>query len=50
MVHVGRYAVGPAAVLKQKIVQWSDRQIPLNVVQRIPLLGYLDIIEGHLQM
>jgi hypothetical protein len=32
----------------KNIVQWSDRQIPLNVVPRIPLLGYLDIDRGHI--
>src|SRR5580693_3335143 len=28
---------------RQNIVQWSYRRVPLNVVPRIPLLGYSDI-------
>jgi hypothetical protein len=28
---------------RQNIVQWSYRRVPLNVVPRIPLLGYPDI-------
>jgi hypothetical protein len=31
----------------QNIVQWSYPQLPLNVVPRIPLLGYLDLDQGH---
>jgi len=31
----------------QDIVQWSYQRVPLNVVPRIPLLGYLDIDQRH---
>src|ERR1700690_4230396 len=33
---------------RQNIVQWSYRRVPLNVVPRIPLLGYPDIDQGHI--
>jgi hypothetical protein len=32
----------------KNIVQWFYWQVPLNVVPRIPLLGYLDIDQGHI--
>src|SRR5579862_650989 len=31
----------------QNIVQWSYRRVPLNVVPRIPLLGYPDIDQRY---
>src|ERR1700722_7874254 len=33
---------------RQDIVQWSYRRVPLNVVPRIPLLGYPDIDQRYL--
>jgi hypothetical protein len=33
---------------RQNIVQWSYRRVPLNVVPRIPLLGYPDIDQRYL--
>src|SRR3984957_21085336 len=33
---------------RQNIVQWSYRRVPLNVVPRIPLLGYPDIDQRNL--
>src|SRR5580658_2900794 len=33
---------------RQNIVQWSYRGVPLNVVPRIPLLGYPDIDQRNL--
>jgi hypothetical protein len=33
---------------RQNIVQWSYRRVPLNVLPRIPLLGYPDIDQGHI--
>jgi hypothetical protein len=46
-------ACGPHALMMavrkhQNIVQRSYRRVPLNVVPRIPLLGYLDINQGHI--
>jgi hypothetical protein len=34
---------------RQNIVQWSYRRVPLNVVPRIPLLGYPDIDQRHIR-
>ena len=39
----GQHALMMAVRKHQDIVQWSYQRVPLNVVPRIPLLGYLDI-------